>query len=304
MIPLNIPEAARVLVRHTPLIWCEPLSTWLKLESLQATGSFKLRGAALKLGRLDAAARGRGVVAASAGNHGMGVALAARAFGIAATIVVPRHAPFIKQRGIAQFGATVELWGEGYDEAEARAHELQSQSGALFVSAYDDEAIIDGNGRWLGVELAADLPSVSRVIVPVGGGGLSGGLADVLAPRGIEVVGVQPSANCAMYESLRLRRALTVYSGSPTLCEGLEGGVAERTFRLAAQLREIVLVEEDDVLRAIAFAYRQLGLVVEPSSAVVIAALRTGRVSGGPSCVAVISGGNIDSERLDQALSL
>jgi threonine dehydratase len=313
-----IPEEARRLVRVTPLIYAPPLGCYLKLESLQATGSFKLRGAALKLARLPMDERARGVVTASAGNHGLGVALAAKHLGIRATVVVSRGAAAPKKDGIARLGAEIRQSAGDYDQAEREARALAAGRGSLFVSAYDDDDVIDGNGGWLAQELLSQHATLRRVIVPVGGGGLAGGLARELAPRGVQVIGVQPRANCAMHDSLAEGRALTTYTGSPTLCEGLEGAVAQRTYELArAHLDSITLVDEPEVRDAIVFAWRGLALVVEPSAAVVLAAARSGRLMLGPAGAAggaersetieddtalVITGSNLDPALLDELL--
>ena len=288
-----IPEAAQRLVRRTPLIFSHPLGCWLKLESLQATGSFKLRGAAVKLARLQQPAGASRVVAASAGNHGLGVAYAARALGIQATVVVPRTAAKTKRDGIAALGAELILEGEEYDHAQLYAHTLASERGEPFISPFDDEDIIDGNGRWLADELLEDRPELRRVVVPIGGGGLSGGLAQRLAGR--TVIGVQPRVNCAMYESLAVGKAQTAYLGAHTVCEGLEGSVSERTFELVrAHVAEILLVDEDEVRDAVEYGYRTLGLMVEPSAAVGIAALRAGRLTADDTTCLVITGSNTD----------
>jgi threonine dehydratase len=284
-------------------VWAAPLGAWLKLENLQTTGSFKQRGAAVQLARL-AASGARAVVAASAGNHGLGVAFVAARLGLAATVVVPEPTPRIKRDGIARLGATVQLGGAGYDEAERIARALAAERGLPFSSPYDDEDVIDGNGRWLAAELLAARPTLARVVVPVGGGGLAGGLGSLLAPRGVEVIGVQPRANCAMARSLELGRALTDYVGGATVCEGLAGATAERTFTLVrAHLARVVLVDEEQVLDAVAFAWRALGLTIEPSAAVVIAAVRAGLVAVDGETALVISGGNVDAELLDRALA-
>jgi threonine dehydratase len=300
---MELPAAARRLCRVTPLVWAAPLGAWLKLESLQATGSFKQRGAAVKLAR--AAADGaRHVVAASAGNHGQGVARAARALRLAATVVVPQTTPAVKREGIARWGAELRVHGRGYDEAEAQARALAVERGAVFVSPYDDEDVIDGNGRWLAAELLEQRRTLRQIVAPVGGGGLAGGLAETLVPRGVRVVGVQPRANCAMHRSLELGAAQTSYTGGETLCEGLEGAVAVRTFELArAHLAAIVLVEEAEVLAAMAFAYRALGLIVEPSAAVGIAAARAGRLAVDDETALIVTGSNVEPELLDQALA-
>ncbi len=288
-------------VRKTPLVFAPPLHCWLKLESLQATGSFKLRGAALKLSRMEPAARARGVVASSAGNHGQGVGLAAAQLGFAATVVVPEHCPAVKRDAIAGYGVEVVVTGAGYDEAEAYAIQLARERTVPFVSPYDDDEVIAGNGGWLGREIAEQHASVSRVVAPVGGGGLIAGLLQALPA--VQVVGVQPRVNCAMHDSLVQGRALTDYRGGETLCDGLEGATSQRTFEIARAHRlEIALVEEEEILEAIGFAYRALGQVVEPSAAVGIAAARTGRVPTDEETVIVVSGGNIDPALLGRAI--
>jgi threonine dehydratase len=299
-----IPDEARKLCRVTPLVYAGPIGCFLKLESLQVTGSFKLRGAAVKLARLPVEVRARGVVAASAGNHGLGLSRAARELGVPATVIVSRGAAQVKRQGIARNGAEVIASAGDYAQAEREAQELARASGRVFVSPFDDDDVIDGNGAWLGEELATQQRGLRRVLVPVGGGGLIGGLARLLQPRGVQVIGVQPRANCAMHESFAQKRALVDYEGGPTLCEGLEGAVAERTYDLAKRyVDSVVLVDEDEVLRAIAFAYRVLGLLVEPSAAVVLAAVQSGRVAAEDDTALVVTGSNLDDEVLARALS-
>jgi threonine dehydratase len=300
-----IPPEARRLVRETPLLDAPLLGGMLKLESLQRTGSFKLRGAALRLASLTADERRRGVVCASAGNHGLGVACAARALGLTARVIVPASSPAVKRDAIRSLGAALDVFGETYEEAETEGRAVAEGQGAVFVSPFDDERVIDGNGRWLAEEIVTQLPEITRLIVPVGGGGLIGGAAAVLAPRGVEVIGVQPAANCAMHDSLAQGRALTVYQGGPTRCEGLEGAVAERTFDLArAGGVKVLLVDEPAILAAVAFAWRKLGLAVEPSAAVVVAAMRENLLPPSPRTVAVVTGSNVEPELLDEALAL
>jgi threonine dehydratase len=299
-----ISDEARALCRVTPLIYAGPIGCFLKLESLQATGSFKLRGAAVKLTRLPAEVRARGVVAASAGNHGLGVALAASRLGVRATVIVSRGSAQVKRQGMAALGAEVIVSAGDYVQAEREAIALASSSGRAFVSPFDDDDVIAGNGEWLATELLGQQPGVRRVVAPIGGGGLIAGLGRTLAPRGVQVIGVQPRVNCAMYESFAQERALVDYEGGPTLCEGLEGAVAERTYQVAKQhVDSIVLVDEDEVLRAIAFAYRVLGLLVEPSSAVVLAAAASGRILAEDDTALIVTGSNIDAEVLERALA-
>jgi threonine dehydratase len=281
-------------------------SVVLKLEGLQRTGSFKVRGAFAKLGSLTAPERARGVVAASAGNHGLGVALAAGVLGIRAEVVVSRQTPAVKRDGIARLGAEVSVEGAGYDEAEAAARRRARDRGAVFVSAYDDEHVIRGNGDELAAELARQLPDLAAVIAPVGGGGLIGGLARTLAPRGVRVIGVQPRVNCAMAESLAGGAALTVYAGGETVAEGCEGAVAERTYGLARDFVDrIELVSEDAIRCAVAFAYRGAGAVIECSAAVALAGMLEGAIAPAPNgttCV-VLTGSNIEPALLDEILA-
>lgn len=286
-------------LRETPLISCA-LGCLLKLESLQRTGSFKLRGATAAL-RALAAEGVTHVVAASAGNHGLGMACAGAALGIAVTVVVPETAVEKKRAGIVAYGAELIVDGAGYDDAERAARRLAAQRGLVFVSPFDDEHVIAGNGGSLAEELLRQRPTLRRVVVPVGGGGLAAGMLDLLAPRGIEVIGVQPRGASAMARSLELGVAQLVDDGD-TLCSGLDGGVAERTYARAQKYAlRIHLVEEAQVLPAIAYAYRVLGQAVEPASAVVIAAVLGGLAVDGET-VLVLTGGNLEPSLLDRSL--
>jgi threonine dehydratase len=309
----EIADRVRKLTRVTPLVPAPVLGrrsgadVWLKLECLQRTGSFKLRGAAARLAALAREGRQR-VITASAGNHGLGVAYAARAFGLQATVLVSSQTAEVKRAGIRALGATLDVHGSCYDEAEAEARRRAQAGGdasaPVFVSAFDDDHVIAGNGGLLAREILAQLPDVEVVITPVGGGGLAGGLGVELVPRGIRLLGVQPAANCAMKQSLDGGQALVQFEGAPTLAEGLEGAVSERTFRMAQDYYpEIGLVSEVAIRQAIVYAYRTLGLVCEASSAVTIAALLEG-VFSLPSrrVVLVITGSNIEPDLLDQLL--
>ena len=307
----SVAERIRKLLRVTPLVPAPVLgrrtgaNIWLKLESLQRTGSFKLRGAAARLAAMSLAGQTR-AIAASAGNHGLGLALAANAFGIEATVLVSAQTPEVKRAGIAALGAAVEVVGASYDEAEAEARRrAAADPGLTFVSPFDDDHVIAGNGGLLAREILAQLPDVDTVIAPVGGGGLCAGLGVELVPRGIRVLGVEPEANCAMKRSLEDGRAYTRYEGGPTLAEGLEGAVSERTFVMAKDyFPDILLVSEVAIRKAIVYAYRTLGLVVEASAAVSIAALLEEVADvNGRRVVLVITGSNIEASLLDQLLA-
>jgi threonine dehydratase len=321
----ELADRVRKLVRVTPLVQAPALSrrtgadVWLKLECLQRTGSFKLRGAAAKLAALARAGHRR-VITASAGNHGLGVAYAARAFDIEATVLVSSQTAEVKRAGIRALGATLEVVGASYDEAEEEARRRAGRpprsdqkteqkghpdgSDPVFVSPFDDDHVIAGNGGLLARELLAQLPDLEVVLAPVGGGGLAGGLGVELVPRGIRLLGVSPTANCAMKRSLETGNAMIRYEGGPTLAEGLEGGVSERTFRMAQDYYpDIGVVSEVAIRQAIAYAYRTLGLVCEASSAVTLAALLDGVFDlPGRRVVLIITGSNIEPDLLDQLL--
>jgi len=290
-------SAFSTLVRRTPLVaWPGRADFYLKLENLQRTGSFKLRGACLRLDALSEDERKRGVVAASAGNHGLGVALAGQVLGIAVEVIIPGTTPAVKRDGIAALGARVSVGGAGYDEAEAEARRLAAATDRVFVSPFDDPLIMRGNGGTVAEEILAAAPDVTQVVCPVGGGGLISGLAEVLAPRGVAVVGVQPEANCAMHTSLALGRALVVYEGRPTLAEGCEGGVSESTYAICRRHGVVTaVVGEDAIRRAMGAAYRA-GHLVEPTAAVALAGVLERAAPRSPRTVVVVTGGNVNPE--------
>jgi threonine dehydratase len=311
----EIGERVRKLTRVTPLVPAPALGRrvgadiWLKLENVQRTGSFKLRGAAARLAAIALDAGGaapKKVIAASAGNHGLGVALAARAFDVDATVLVSAQTPEIKRVGIAALGARVEVGGATYDEAETEARRrAATDPDTVFVSAFDDDHVIAGNGGLLAREILAQLPDVQAIVVPVGGGGLAGGIGVEVVPRGIKVLGASPEVNCAMRRSLDEGRAYTVYEGGPTLAEGLEGAVSERTFAMARDyFPDIALVSEVQIREAIVYAYRTLGLICEASAAPPLAALlEDASPVRGRRTVLLVSGGNIEPDLLDQLLT-
>lgn len=310
----DVLRAARRLegvARRTPLERSHTLSdaagaeVFLKLENLQRNGSFKLRGACNALAALAPEARARGVVTASAGNHGLNLAWAAGRLGVRATVFVPAAASATKRRRIARFGAELREVPGGYDDAHAAAEAFREESGATFVNAFSDPAVVAGQGT-VGVEIFREFPEVRTLVVPAGGGGLIGGVGTVaraLAP-GARVVGVQTEATRALHDSLRageLRSAPVL----PTLCEGLAGDIDERALALARRVvDEVVLVSEAAVRRAVRHLYVEEGVVAEPSAAVVAAAFLEGRISSpeGPAA-AVVSGGNVDAPLLAEILS-
>ena len=310
----DVRAAARRLegvVRRTPLERADALSeaagveVHLKLEGQQRTGSFKLRGAYNAVALLPPEARARGVVTASAGNYGQGVALAARLLGARSVVFVPESAPEVKQRRIARYGAELRRVAGGFDEAHAAALAFAAEVGATFVDPVSDPGVIAGQGT-VGLELFDELPGVRTIVAPVGGGGLIGGIGIVARAlgRGVHVVGTQSDETAAMHASLAAGRPTSTHYG-PTLCEGLSGDVNETTLALArAVVDEVVLLSEDAVRRAIRWLYVEEGVVAEGSAAVAAAALLEGAVRGleGP-VVVVLTGSNIDAARLGPILS-
>lgn len=301
------------LIARTPLEYSFLLSqragcqVYLKLENWQKTGSFKVRGAINKVASLTEEEKARGLVTASAGNHALGVAYAARALGnVPTTVFVPVNAPTSKLKKLEEFECHVCLSGNSYDEAHHAAEDFERAHGATYVHAYDDPLTIAGQGT-VGLEIMEDLPDAEAILVPVGGGGLIAGIA--LAAKAINpqvrIIGVQPEASPAAYLSLRDGRPYEEYDAAPTIADGLAGGFGRLPFEIARNLiDEIVLVSEEET-RAAVFTLLELAqLVVEGAGAVGIAALMAGKVNlAEREVVAVLSGANIDASLLFEIMS-
>jgi len=307
MIGLTDIERARGRIRgavaETPCAYSETLSEktgarcWVKLENLQMTGSFKERGAANLLLQLDAAERARGVVAASAGNHGLAVAFHARRLGIPAVIVMPEWAPLIKVTSARRYGAEVILAGGNYDEAYAHARTVAEQHGGVFVHPFDDDRIIAGQGT-LGLELLDQRPDLEAVIVPVGGGGLIGGVATAIKERrqAVRVIGVEASALPAMRRSLQSGSRVAV-AAAATIADGIAvRDVSDRTLELARKrVDDVVTVSEEELANAILLLLEIEKTVVEGAGAAPLAALLNRPLGlADARVVLVLSGGNID----------
>lgn len=300
------------VIRETPLERSAWLSAQaegdvrLKLETLQRTGSFKLRGAANAIGRLTVDDRARGLVTASAGNHGQGVALAASRFGARATVFVPATAPAAKKARIRRYGAELREVAGGFDEAHHAAEAFARETGSTFVHAFSDPDVVAGQGT-VGLEIVRDCPEGRALVVPVGGGGLIGGMGIVAraVDPAIRLIGVQTEETAAMHASFSAGRLVSPPYG-PTLCEGLSGDVDERSLALArAVVDEIVVVSEDSVRRAMRSLYVEEGIVAEGSAAVGVAAILEGAITvdrfDGPVAI-VLTGGNVDAARLADIL--
>ncbi|MEV6648438.1 threonine/serine dehydratase [Amycolatopsis sp. NPDC051371] len=297
-------EAAAKRVRgvavRTPLLlqtWDPRGTLWLKPESLQPVGAFKVRGAFNAIGTLDEESRSRGVIAYSSGNHAQAVAYAAQQYGVPAVIVVPDVAPRIKVEATRAYGAEVIEVPIG--EHEGKAHELAAERGLTLVPPYDDAAIIAGQGT-AGLEIAEDLPDVEVVLVPVSGGGLASGVGTAIKARcpRAKVIGVEPALAGDTTEGLRLGRQVDWPQAdrARTIADGLRAQPSELTF---AHLREVVdamvTVTEDEIREAMRTLARKARLVAEPSGAVATAAylFHAGELPAGRT-VAIVSGGNAD----------
>jgi threonine dehydratase len=296
-------------VRRTPL---EPVpalsrligaSAWIKLECWQRTRSFKVRGAFNAVLALSDAERARGLVTASAGNHGQAVALAARGAGTRATIYTPADAAAPKLARIRELGAELHAVAADYDEAERLAHAHAARTGAVFVHAFSDPLVMAGQGT-VALELVEQLPEMAEVVVPVGGGGLISGVGTALRDRAaaVRVIGVQSEETRAMHAAFAAGNVMDV-PVTPTLADGLAGCTDDAAYRTAVAVTdELALVAEADIAEAIRVLHDTAGITAEGSAAVGVAAALSGRITVRGPCVFIISGGNIERRRLAQIL--
>ncbi len=303
MIPLaDIREAARVLdgvALRTPVQGSNLLSAvaggpvHLKCENLQRAGSFKIRGAYLRISRLGAEDRAHGVVAASAGNHAQGVALAAQLLGIRATVFMPDGAALPKVAATEGYGATVRFHGSTVDEALEAAQEFARTTGAVLIHPFDHPDIVTGQGT-VGLEILEQVPDVRTVIVPVGGGGLLAGIASALAGTGVRVIGVQ-AAGAAAYPASLAAGAPQRLARMATMADGIAiGRPGDVPFAILHQLGvPCHTVSEEDLSRALVALAERAKLLVEPAGVAAAAALLAGLEVATPAVV-VLSGGNID----------
>jgi threonine dehydratase len=278
---------------------------FVKLENLQMTGSFKERGAANLLQQLDQAARARGVIAASAGNHGLAVAVHAARLGIPAVIVMPEWAPLIKVTSSRRYGAEVILFGSNYDEAYGHARDVAARRGLEFVHPFDDARVIAGQGT-LGLELLAQRPEMDAVLVPVGGGGLAAGVGLAVKARRpeVRVIGVQAEGIPAMKRALEAGSRVTLPAAS-TLADGIAvRQVGALTLEAAERyVDDVVTVSEEELANAILLLLEIEKTVVEGAGAAPLAALLNRPLGlAGASVVLVLSGGNIDVTMLSRII--
>lgn len=293
------------LARRTPLMHSEPLSSrsgarvYLKLETAQETGAFKIRGAANKLLHLRDAQKAAGVVTVSTGNHGRAVAHVARQLGVRATICITELVPPHKVDAMRALGAQIVVAGADQDAAERHAIHLAQSEGLTLISPFDDPHIIAGQGT-IGLEILEDLPDCDTVIVPLSGGGLMAGIALALksADPNVRVIGASMERGPAMYDSLQAGRPLPVVE-EKTLADSLSGGIGldnRYTFALCQRyVDDVVLLSEAEIADAMAFALHTHHLVVEGGGAVGMGALLSGKATElGRHVAVVVSGGNVD----------
>ncbi len=292
---------------HTPLVYSPTISdltganVYLKLETLQKAGSFKVRGATNKILTYATASRTTGVVAASAGNHAQGVAVAARSAGIPATIVMPEWSTLTKQEATRNYGAQVIVYGLTLEESIEKAKDI-ARKGNLFIHPYDDDAVIAGQGT-IGLEILNDLPATDMIVVPVGGGGLIAGIAT--AAKGMKpdivIIGVQAGMCPSTGEALRQGSPCRVLAGK-TIADGIR--VAETGTHTLPIIRHFVdrhvLVSEEEIADAMLLLLERKHIVAEGAGAVPLAALLNGSIDipSGSNIVLVISGGNVESSLL------
>jgi threonine dehydratase len=301
----DVAAAAQLLdgvVRRTPLEHSRALAervggpVWLKCENLQRTGSFKIRGAYTRLSRLGPEERARGVVAASAGNHAQGVALAAQMLGIRATVFMPESAPLPKVAATRGYGADARLSGHDLTDAIATATEHAQRTGAVFIHPFEHRDVIAGQGT-VGLEVLDQCPDVATVVVCTGGGGLVAGVAAAVRDRrpDVRVVGVQAAEAAAFPGSLAAGHPVPL-AGLATMADGIAvGAPGELTFAHVRDLvDEVRTVSEEDLSRALLFCLERAKLVVEPAGAAAVAAVLADPGAFPPPVVAVVSGGNID----------
>ena len=306
-------ERIRQYIRHTPLLRQQNMDgalgceTYLKPEMLQVTGAFKLRGALSKILSLTPEERQKGIITSSSGNHGQACAYVGRMLGMHVTVVVPEDTPRLKIDNARAMGAEVIEWHRLYVERWKKVHEEVAEHGYAIVHPYEDYTVMAGQGT-IGLEILEDLPDVDTVVVPIGGGGLISGISTVIkeSRRDIRVVGVQ-AANCCVYYVSRQNGAPSKVSPIKTLADGLscaQAGVKPYPI-IEKYVDEIVTVDDDEIKDAVTRIARDAKLVAEPSAAVAIAALATGKIRTAPTekVASVLTAGNWDIDRIGKILA-
>ncbi len=295
-------------IKKTPLIYSPVFSEitgseiYLKAEFRQRTGSFKIRGAYYKIKSLSDEEKKNGVVAASAGNHAQGMAFASSLEKISCTIVMPKNASPAKVAATRGYGANVILEGVNYDESSSKAKEIAKETGATLIHAFDDPQIIAAQGV-IGLEILDDLPDVDEIYLPIGGGGLAAGTLIAVKEKNpnIKIIGVQSKSFPSMYESLK-QGSLISCGGERTIADGISVKIpGQLTFDIVRKLiDEIVLVDDNEIIKAMFLLMERMKFVVEPAGAASLAYLISNKPAPGKKVVAVLAGGNVDMYLLGQ----
>jgi len=296
-------EGLRGVAMRTPLLRLEDLGVWLKLESLQPIGAFKIRGAYTAIRRLPPAVRQRGVITYSSGNHGQAVAFAAKKLGLRAVIVMPETAPAVKVDGVKRWGGETVFAGRTSDDRQVRAEAIAEQEGLAIVPPFDHKDIVAGQAT-VALEILEELPDVETIAVPVGGGGLISGVVAGIGASGSRatVWGVEPTGAPKLSRSLEAGKPVRLPS-TASLADGLitltVGRIPFDTLlRYRATVGSVILVDDDSLKDAMHYLYRQCRLAIEPSGAATTAAVRSGQLKPSGPTVLVVSGGNVDPSLL------
>jgi len=311
-----IDEAAGFLrgrVRRTPLELSPGLSkisgapVWLKLESMQLTGSFKIRGALFQISKLTPEERRDGVITCSAGNHGKAVAYAAKEAGVRATVCVPRSVDRAKHQGMVALGAEVLVSEfDGYDDTEEWARAMAAERKLTFLSAFDDYAVMAANGGTTAIECMEDLPEARYFYLPVGGGGLAAGFAYAVRHRKPEatICCCQHALSPALWMSIEAGHAITKLPAVETMAGGIEGGIGALAFGVLEEFVDAVAsFSEDEILEGVRWMIEHHQYLIEPTAAVTIAACLSGKVRDlAEPAVVVISGRNVSADAVKKIL--
>ncbi len=305
--------AARIarFVHRTPVLTCTTLDRltgahlYFKCENLQKVGAFKMRGASNAVAQLDAAAAAHGVATHSSGNHGAALALAARSMGLTAHVVMPANAPEIKKQAVAGYGAQITLCEPTMSARDETLEQVVARTGATVIHPYNDDRIIAGQGT-TALELLEDIDDLEVLVVPVGGGGLMSGCAiaaTTLRP-GIRIVGVEPAGADDALRS-RAAGALTFLERPASIADGLLAPLGPKTFAVIQRcVDDLVTVNDAAIVVAMRLLWERMKIVVEPSAAVPLAAILSGRIDvRGHRCGIIVSGGNVDLDRLPWSAS-
>ena len=309
---LDAEKRIRNHIRETPLEYSPYLSrlgrsrVYLKLENIQISGSFKLRGAANKFLSLTEEEKARGIITASSGNHGMAVAYLLQKLGLKGTIYLPEITPQTKVEALRDYGATLEIYGEECVKAEMEAKRVAGEKGMTWVSPYNDPYIVGGQGT-IAVELDRQLDLMDCILVPVGGGGLISGIAGYVksVDDGIEIIGCQPENSCVMYESVKAGRILDLES-KDTLADATAGGIEHGAITLdicRETVDDFILVTEDEIKQAIRLILEKHYMLVEGGAAMVVSAfLKEHHRFEDKNVVLVLTGSKISLEQLKAVL--